>query len=133
MNSNLTEEKQIRQFGLVAFIFFGILCILGIWKEKLLPAYLFGALSILGLGFIFVPIRLRPAYTAWQHIAHLLGRAFTTIILIILYYFVITPAGLMKRLIGGRPLPIKPNDEISSYWVTRPEPAQPRERFLKRY
>ena len=133
MNSNLTEEKQIRRFGLVAFIFFGILCILGIWKEKLLPAYLFAGLSALGLGFISIPGRLKPVYNAWQQIAHLLGRAFTTIILTLLYYFVITPAGLMKRLIGGKPLPIKPNDEISSYWVTRIEPAQPKERFLKRY
>jgi hypothetical protein len=133
MNSNLTEKKQIRRFGWVAFIFFGILCILGIWKEKLLPACLFAGLSVLGLGFIFVPLRLRPVYNAWQQIAHLLGSAFTTIILMLLYYFVISPAGLIKRLIGGRPLPIKPNDEISSYWVTRLEPAQPKERFLKRY
>jgi hypothetical protein len=133
MNSNLTEEKQIRQFGLVAFIFFGILCILGIWKEKLLPACLFAGLSVLGLGFIFFPIRLKPVYNAWQYIAHLLGRAFTTIILVLIYCFVITPAGLIKRLIGGRPLPIKPNDNVSSYWVIRPEPAQPKERFLKRY
>ena len=133
MNSNLTEEKQIRRFGLVALIFFGILSILGIWKEKLLPAYLFAGLSALGLGFILVPIRLMPVYIAWQYIAHLIGRAFTTIILFFLYYFVITPAGLIKRLIGGRPLPIKPNNKISSYWVTRVEPAQPRERFLKRY
>jgi hypothetical protein len=133
MNSNLTEGNQIRRFGLAAFIFFGILCILGIWREKLLPAYLFACLSVLGLGFIIVPMRLRPVYNAWQRIAHLLSRACTMIILMLLYYVVITPAGLIKRLIGGRPLPVKPNDEISSYWVTRLEPAQPKERFLKRY
>ena len=133
MNSNLTEEKQIRRFGLVAFIFFAILCILGIWREKLLPAYLFAGLSALGLGFMAVPLRLRPVYNAWQKIAHLLGRAFTTTILTLLYYIVITPAGFIKRLINGAPLPTRPDDEASSYWVTRPEPVQPKERFLKRY
>ena len=133
MNSNLTEKKQIRRFGLVAFIFFGILCIFGILNEKLVPSYLFAGLSVLGLGFMVAPLRLRPVYNAWQEIAHFLGRVFTTIILTLLYYIVIIPAGLIKRLIGGRPLPIKPDDEISSYWVTRPEPVQPKERFLKRY
>ena len=133
MNSNLTEEKQIRRFGWIAFIFFGILCIFGIWKEKLLPACLFAGLSVLGFGFIVVPMRLRQAYNAWQQIAHLLGRVFTTVILILLYYIVITPAGLIRRMIGGTLLPIKPNNAISSYWVTRPEPAQPKERFLKRF
>jgi hypothetical protein len=133
MNSNLTEKKQIRQFGLIAFIFFGILCLLGIWRGKLLPAYLFGGLTAVGLAFILAPLRLKPIYSAWQHIAYLFGRAFTTIILIFLYYFVITPAGLIKRLVGGTPLPTRPNDKISSYWATRLEPAQPKERFLKRY
>jgi hypothetical protein len=133
MNSNLTEKKQIRRFGLIAFIFFGILCLLGIWKGKLLPVSLFGSLSALGLGFILAPLQLKPIYSAWQHIAFLLGKAFTTIILIFLYYSVITPAGLIKRLIGGTPLPTRPNDKISSYWVARLEPAQPKGRFLKRY
>jgi hypothetical protein len=45
----------------------------------------------------------------------------------------VTPAGLIKRLIGGTPLPTRPNDKISSYWVARLEPAQPKGRFLKRY
>jgi len=133
MNSNLTEEKQIRRFGLVAFIFFATLCILGIWKEKLLPAYLFAGLSVLGLGFMIVPLRLRPVYNGWQKIAHLLGIVSTTIILTLLYYIVITPAGLIKRLIGGKPLPTRPDYAISSYWVNRPEPVQPKERFLKRF
>ncbi|MGD1986719.1 MAG: hypothetical protein PVH74_14940 [Desulfobacterales bacterium] len=133
MNSNSTDKKQIRKFGLIAFIFFGILCALGIWKDKLLPTYLFGFLSVLGLGFIVAPIHLKPAFYAWQRLARLIGRVITNIVLILIYYLVITPSGLIKRLFGGKPLPTKPDKNISSYWVTRPEPAQPSERFLKRY
>ena len=133
MNSNSTDKKQIRKFGLIAFIFFGILCALGIWKDKLLPTYLFGFLSVLGFGFIVAPIHLKPAFYAWQRFAHLIGRVITNIVLILIYYLVITPSGLIKRLFGGKPLPTKPDKNISSYWVTRPEPAQPSERFFKRY
>jgi hypothetical protein len=133
MNSNLTEKKQIRKFGLIAFIFFGILCGLGIWQEKLLPTYLFGFLSVLGIGFITAPIPLKPVYTAWLRFAHLIGRVITNLILIIIYYLVISPSGLIKRLFGGKPLPVKPDKNISSYWVARTEPAQPIERFIKRY
>jgi hypothetical protein len=56
-----------------------------------------------------------------------------TLILVLIYYLVITPAALIKRVIGGKPLPLKPDPEASSYWVSKPEPAQPKERFLKRY
>jgi hypothetical protein len=133
MNSNAIDVKQIRKFGLIAFIFFGSLCVLGIWKEKALPTYLFGALSLLGLGFILIPIQLEPVFSAWLKIAHLIGRVVTTMILTLAYYFVITPSAIIKRLFGGAPMPVKPDRDASSYWVSRTEPVQAKERFLKRY
>lgn len=133
MSLNSTDTGQIRKFGIVALIFFGLLCSLGLWINRPIPVYLFGSLSILGLGFILIPKQLEPVYSAWLKVAHLLGRIITTLILALAYYLVITPSGLIKRLFGGRPIPMKPNKKASSYWVTRPEPAQPRERFIKRY
>jgi len=106
---------------------------IGLWKQKQIPFYLFGVLSVLGIGFILMPNRLRPIYKAWMKVAHFLGRVVTTIILTIAYYFVITPAGLIKRLFGGSLLPLKPDKHANSYWVTRTRPLQPKEQFLKRY
>ena len=133
MNSNLTDTKQIRRFGLIALIFFGILWGLAIWKEHHLLKYFFGALSILGIGFLIIPGPLKPVYDGWLKVAHFIGLVFTTLVLTVAYYVVITPAGLLKRLFGGRPLPLKPDPDASTYWVTRPEPAQPKERFYKRF
>ncbi len=133
MSLNSTDTKEIRRFGLIALIFFGCLCAIGIWLEKPLPTYLFGTLSALGLGFILFPHQLRPVFAAWLKIAHFLGRVVTTLILTLAYYLVITPAALIKRLFGGIPLPIKPDKNVSSYWVTRREAAQSKEQFLKRF
>jgi hypothetical protein len=133
MNWNSTDTKEIRKFGVIALIFFGCLCAVGLWVKKPLPTYLFGSLAILGLGFILIPYRLRRVHAAWLKIAHFLGRIVTTLILTLAYYLVITPSALIKRLFGGAPLPVKPDNEASSYWVTRTEPSQPKERFLKRY
>lgn len=133
MNSNSTDPKDIRKFGTVALLFFGSLCALGFITNKPIPAYLFGFLSFLGLGFVLIPSPLKPVYIAWLKIAHLIGRIITTLMLAFAYYLVITPSALIKRLFGGRPLPVKPDKNASSYWVDRSEPAQPKERFLKRY
>jgi hypothetical protein len=130
---NSTDIKNIRQFGAVAFVFFGCLCAVGIWSKRSIPTYLFGSLSLLGIGFILLPIPLKPVYSTWLKIAHFIGRVVTTLILTLAYYLVITPAALIKRVFGGRPLPLKPEKNVSSYWVTREEAAQPRERFLKRF
>jgi len=133
VSSNSTDAKEIRQFGFIAFSFFGCLCGLGIWLDKPIPIYLFGFLSLLGFSFILIPSSMRPIYAAWLKIAHFLGRVVTTIILTIAYYLVITPAALIKRLFGGPPIPIRPDNKSPSYWVARNEPAQPKERFLKRF
>jgi hypothetical protein len=133
VNSNSTDTKEIQKFGVIAFIFFGLLCGLGVWAKKPLPAYFFGFLSLLGLSFILAPSRLRRIHGTWLRIAHFLGKVVTTVILTLAFYVVITPAGLIKRLFGGSPIPMKPDEKGSSYWVTRDEPAQPKERFLKRF
>jgi len=133
MNSNLTEPSEIRKFGLIALIFFGGLCVLGIWTKKPVPTYIFGCLAVLGIAFILLPANLTPVYLFWMKVAKFLGKAFTALILTLAYYLVITPAALLKRIFSGTPLPTKPNKQMSSYWVTRTEPAQPLERFIKRF
>jgi len=133
VNSNSIDIKEIRKFGLIALIFFGCLCAIGIWVKKPVPIYLFGCLSLLGLAFILVPGPLRPVHAGWLKIAHFIGRAITALVLILAYYLVITPTAFIKRLFGGRPLPVRPDKTASTYWVERSEPVQPKERFIKRY
>ena len=133
MNSFSTDIKDIRKFGIIALLFFGILCAVGIWRQKPVPIYLFGFLSCLGLGLILISEILRPVHQAWLKIAHFIGQVITTLMLAIAYYVVITPAALLKRLFGGRPLPLSTDPDASTYWVSRDEPAQPKERFYKRF
>jgi len=133
MISSSTEIREIRKFGIIALIFFGLLCTLGVWLDKRLPVYLFGFLALLGLGFVLTPGILRPVYLVWLKVAHFIGKVVTIVIMTLAYYLVITPAALIKGLFGGRPLPILPDKNASSYWIARAEPAQPKERFIKRY
>jgi hypothetical protein len=133
MNWKSIETGQIRKFGLIVLGFFGLLCVLGFWRHKTIPTYLFGVLSLLGLGFVLIPARLMSVYIIWLKFAHLIGRIITTVILAMAYYLVITPSALIKRLFGGAPLPVEPDKSATSYWVDRTESAQPKERFTKRY
>jgi len=126
-------RKDIRKFGAIALTFFGILFGLGLWREKVAITYFFGLLALLGLGFLLLPSLLKPLYDGWLTIAHFIGRCITAIILTLGYYLVITPTALLKRVFGGRPLPTRPDRDAASYWVTRSELAQPKERFIKRY
>jgi peptidoglycan/LPS O-acetylase OafA/YrhL len=133
MNSSSTDKKSIRKFGAAAFVFFGILLGLALWRQKATVTFIFGILSFLGLCFLLLPGPLKPLYAGWLKVAHFIGIAMTTVILSLAYYLVITPAALLKRVFGGRPLPLVGDKNVITYWVPRAEGAQPKERFIKRY
>jgi hypothetical protein len=130
MNSSRTSSKDIRKFGAVAFLFFGCLAFLLYFKHKSVLTYVFGFFSVTGLGLFLLPDPLKPVYMFWIKVTTFIGKIVTAIILTLAYYLVITPSALVKRCFGGRPLPMKPDPEASSYWVPRSEPMQPRHRFV---
>ena len=133
MNSSSTDAREIRKFGAVALIFFGLVAALGFWRHRPLAACFFGLLSLLGAGFLFLPGTLAPLHAGWLRVAHIIGRVMTALILTLAYYLVMTPSALIKRCFGGRPLPTRPDPNASTYWVSRSEPGQDKERFLKRF
>ena len=83
-----TDKKEIRKFGTVALLFFGFLCIIAVWRQKVVVAYFFGTLSLLGIGFLILPRILKPVYDKWMQIAHFIGKAITVIVLTMMYYLV---------------------------------------------
>jgi hypothetical protein len=129
----LTETKEIRKFGTIAFIFFGLLSALALWRQHEAIIYLFGLLSTFGLLLLMFPKGLQPIYNGWLKIARFIGKISTIIVLTLAYYIVITPFGLIKRAVSGPPIPTSPDKSMTSYWVSRAEPTQPKERFIKRY
>ncbi|MGD8366909.1 MAG: hypothetical protein PVG78_04645 [Desulfobacterales bacterium] len=131
--SSSTEPREVRRFGLAALVFFGLLAGLGIWRAKPLVAAVFGALAAVGFLLLALPGPAAPLYRGWMAVAHRIGKTVTTLVLTLAYFLVITPAALIKRIFGGRPLPLRPDPKRESYWLDRSEPAQPAERFPKRY
>jgi len=126
-------RRETRRFGLIAFVFFGLLFALALWRGKVVPMGLFGGLGLLGLGFLAFPGPMRPIHAGWLRVAHAIGTLITAVMLTLAYYLVITPSAWLKRIFGGRPIPWAPDPRADTYWVPREEPAQPKERFHKRY
>jgi len=114
-------KKELRQFGLTIAVASGLLGGLLLFRERSGYFYFFAA----SVGFLLLglaaPILLKPIQKAWMSVAVLIGWVMTRVILIILFYLVITPLGLLAKLFGKRFLDIgfKNNDQ-DSYWVTRP-------------
>ena len=77
--------------------------------------------SLIAAGVV-VPTRLGPVERAWYALAAAISKVTTPIIMGVLYFGILTPAGLVARLIKGNPL-VRSRPGASA-WVRRPEGAR---------
>lgn len=112
--------RDLRQFGLLVG---GVFAVIGLWpvvfrsESPRLWATILGSLLIV-LGAI-VPQSLKQAYKGWMKVGHVLGSINTKIILGIIYYLLITPMGLVMRLMGKDPMHRAMTQDTDTYRIVR--------------
>lgn len=128
--SKSVTRKELRQFGLIMAT--GIILIFGllfpwigdrpspIWPLQWPPEWprnwpVIIASSLCLTGFI-LPILLKPLYWVWMKIGAVLGWINTRIILSVIFYLVIFPAGLVMRLFND-PMARRFDKNASSYRI----------------
>ena len=113
------SRKELRRFGLTVAVPLALLTIWGAWRGHPLLSALLGGLA-LGLGglALLTPRFLRPVHKHWMQMAHALGWFNTRVLLGLVYFFVMTPIGIVMRLMGRDPLDRRLKDR-PSYWVER--------------
>ncbi|MCF8373633.1 MAG: hypothetical protein K9H64_18575 [Bacteroidales bacterium] len=114
-----SEKKDLRNFGLVMAVFFGLLGAWMLWRERDSFVYMFIIAGFFLIGGLALPIILKPLQKAWMTFAVLMGWLMTRVILGILFYLVFTPMGLIARLFGKDFLDMKLDKNASSYWIEK--------------
>jgi hypothetical protein len=113
---NLKSKKELRKFGIVMMIPLGIIGGILFWKGKSAALYFFILAGFFLVSGLFLPKILSPIERIWMKIAEILSAVMTRVILILTFYFVITPIGLILRLMGKDLLQMKFEPERKSYW-----------------
>jgi hypothetical protein len=70
-----------------------------------------------------LPTALKPLYAVWMKAAFILGWINTRVILMLLFYLVFTPIGLVTRLMRLDLLERKLDKDKASYWKTKEKRA----------
>ena len=112
-----------RNFGLTFFIIF---LIFGLWpltNEETVRIWSI----VISLIFLFLGLTnsrlLTPLNIIWFKFGILLGSIFAPIAMGIVFFIVVTPIGLIMRLLGKDILKKKYNKNEKSYWINRDKPA----------
>ena len=108
-----------RSFGLVFFVVF---LIIALWPLKYEEDIRLWSLVISIIFFILGVINsklLTPLNKLWFKFGILLGSIVSPIIMGIVYFAVVTPTGILMRLLGKDLLKTTKTKSISTYWMKR--------------
>lgn len=133
MSSYSTDSKTIRQFALILLCVSIIMALLFTFKFTSNISYIFWVFSIMAVCLLVFPLQFRWFYNGWVKASKAIGSLTTYTILIIVWYFVISPVGIIRRILRKHTLPFLKEENVESYWIEREEPLQHRERYSKRY
>jgi hypothetical protein len=110
---NNIKKRDIRIVFLVFTLIFSMLA------KKWYPSYVSYALIVaavlLAVFLVAAPMMLRPLFLLWMKLAQIMGRMNTQILLFLFYIAVLTPAGIIMRLIGFDPMHRKMREK-ETYW-----------------
>lgn len=128
-------HKELRSFGNIALIATVLISVLLYAIKGLGPRWTL-PISAVGL-IIFVASRIsikltRIIYLGLTMLTLPIGLAISFILLAAFYYMVITPIGLVFRLIRRDPLYRRFNNTTDSYWLSRP-PTKTLDRYFRQF
>ena len=85
-----------------------------------------------GLLFHALPAVARPFYVVWYGVACAIGLVVSNLLLAAAFYLMLTPIGLLRRLVGRRAIERGPDASATTYWLPAPPPADPA-RYLRQF
>ena len=114
------DKKGLREFGLltggiIALLFGLILPLLWGHSLPLIPWIIAGVLGSLAL---LIPQSLAPIYQGWMRVAQVLAWVNSRIILGIIFFIIVTPMGLIMKIMKRDPLQRKFEFRLESYRVS---------------
>jgi hypothetical protein len=117
---NIKDNKSDwKKFGITMGVILTIIGLYLFWKKNNYAEYfLFVAVAISMLGLI-LPSALKHVYKVWMALAVLMGFIMTRVIMIIIFYLLVTPISLIASITGKKFLDMKIIKSKKSYWIAR--------------
>jgi len=125
-------RKDLRNFGITLAVALLLFSAYFFWKGVSAYRYLVPIAALLAVGGRLFPFALRPLYRLWRTVTIIVGLLITTIFLGLLFYLVVTPIGLARRVFGRKTVVLGWEEQAPTYWNRRDRQSS-EESHLKQY
>ena len=116
-------SSELRRFGCVMAAAAGVVAALLWWRSRPAAPWFAVVAAAFLLTVLVRPAVLRPVERVWMRFAEILSAVMTRVILVLTFFLVITPLGVVMRLLGKDPLRLRPDPGAQSFWVPVPPDA----------
>ena len=127
------DRRELRRFGITAGIAFCLAGSIFQWLGRHHAIYLFFISGALLLCGAFAPLLLGPVQKVLAGALLLVSWALTRLLLIAIFYLVVTPLGLLARLCGKDYLGVRGDPRAGSYWISRKDVRRDKSSYEKRF
>jgi len=121
------DEKVLgssnRSFGVVFAVVFTVIAILPLFFGGALRLWSLGVAAVFAVLAFAAPRVLAPLNRLWLKLGLFLHKIVNPIVLGIMFFLVVTPTGLLMRMLGKDPLRLKRDPKARSYWIDRVPPG----------
>ena len=108
------DDKELKDSGLALSL---ILALAGYFTEN--PVYITALIPVLLITMTVLKI-IYPFAFIWYNFSGIMGTVMSKVILSIIFFIVVTPTALIKKMTGYDPMRIKPfKKSVESVFVTR--------------
>ncbi len=128
-----SDKATLRKFGLGLFVILTAFSALSYWKGGAVYNYLFPAAVASLVAALIFPVALKYIFLPWMALATVIGWVMTRVILITLFYLILTPISLIMKLAGKDLLDEKIEPQRQSYWVARDKKTISKEELQRQF
>jgi hypothetical protein len=133
MRLKLKEDPREWQKFTAATAVLLTLVAFSLWKRQIISPAVFGLVGFALAGAILLclirPRWYRPFYRAGMTVFGVIGQGMSLVLLVVVFLCVLTPLGLLARLLGKNLLLVKRNPGATTYW----QPAKMDEHFDREF
>jgi multisubunit Na+/H+ antiporter MnhG subunit len=113
------DKSDWRKFGITMGIILAVMGFYLLWKGKNYVEYVFSLAAAFFILGLVISSALKPVYKAWMVMSVIMGFIMTRVIMVFIFYIIVTPVGFVASIIGKNFLDMKIDKTAKSYWMVR--------------
>jgi len=126
------SRNELRLFAVLQILFFGLISFM-LWRKGTISPetvwVIVGLSGVLGVAGFVGPKLIRPVYVVWMLAVLPIGWTVSHLVIVIIFYLVITPVALIMKLCGRDPMQRKFDPAAKTYWQPRSTEADTKRYF----